>query len=211
MRKQMILASTLLMTGGLMFAQAPAAGAGNDTNSAATPTHETAKPTAAKSSKKMDDMFARKAAEGGMAEVELGKLAAGKATNPDVKAFAQRMVDDHTKAGDQLKSIVGQANIQLPTDVNAKDKAEKGRLSKLSGAAFDRAYINHMVIDHKKDVADFQKEAKTGQDDAIKNFAQQTLPTLQDHLKAAQDAQMKVKGSASATNAGKTSNSTSAQ
>ncbi len=190
------------MTGGLMFAQAPASGAGSSTNSAAASTsQDTAKPTAAKSSTKMDDMFAKKAAEGGMAEVELGKLATDKASNPEVKSFGERMVNDHTKANDELKGVAGKEGIQLPTDLNAKDKAEKERLSKLSGAAFDRAYINHMVLDHKKDVADFQKEASTGKDDAIKNFASQTLPTLQDHLKQAQDAQSKVKAGGKTTSA----------
>src|ERR1019366_1566447 len=202
MRKYTILATTVLM-GGMVFAQAPATGSGTDTNSAATATHETSKPAAGKTgSKKMDDTFAKKAAEGGMAEGELGKLAADKATNEDVKAFGKRMVDDHTKAGDQLKGIAEKENIPLPTELNAKDKAQKDRLSKLSGDAFDRAYINHMVMDHKQDVADFQKEANNGQDDAIKNFAQQTLPTLQDHLKQAQDAQTNVRG-AKATNSPK--------
>ncbi len=186
MRKYTILASTVLMMSGLMLAQAPASDSGSDAS----------KPTAVKSSKKMDAVFAKKAAEGGMAEVELGKLAADKGTAPEVKAFGQRMVDDHSKANDQLKGIAGQESITLPTDLNAKDKAEKARLSKLSGAAFDRAYINHMVMDHKQDIADFKKEATSGQDDAIKNFAAQTLPTLQDHLKQAQDAQSKVKGPA---------------
>jgi putative membrane protein len=199
MRKYTILATTVLMSG-MVFAQAPATGSGTDTNSAATATHENSKPAAGKTgTKKMDDMFAKNAAEGGMAEVELGKLAADKATNEDVKAFGKRMVDDHTKAGDQLKGIAAKENIQLPTELNAKDKAQKDRLSKLSGEAFDRAYINHMVMDHKQDVADFQKEANNGQDDAIKNFAQQTLPTLQDHLKQAQDAQIKVRGAKATT------------
>jgi putative membrane protein len=144
-----------------------------------------------------------------MAEVELGKLAAQKATNADVKAFGQRMVDDHTKANDQLKGIASQENITLPTDLSAKDKAEQNRLSKLSGEAFDRAYINHMVMDHKKDVADFQKEANGGKNDAIKNFASQTLPTLQDHLKQAQDAQRNVKASAATKSSKGTSASAS--
>jgi putative membrane protein len=205
MRKYTILASTLLITCGMMLAQAPATGAGADTNAGATATHENAKPAAGKNgSKKMDDMFAKKAAAGGMAEVEMGKLAADKATNDDVKAFGKRMVDDHTKAGEQLKQVAKQENIQLPTELSAKDKAEKDRLSKLSGDAFDRAYINHMVMDHKKDVADFQKEANNGQDDAIKNFAQQTLPTLQDHLKQAEDAQAKVRPAASKKDASAT-------
>src|SRR5579885_1157926 len=140
MRKYWILAGTLVMTSGLMLGQATTTDTTSGTNSPSATAGGGAKPGAAKNSKKMDDMFAKKAAEGGMAEVELGKLAADKGTSPDVKAFGQRMVDDHTKANDQLKSVASQENIALPTDINAKDKAEKDRLSKLSGAAFDRAY-----------------------------------------------------------------------
>jgi len=188
MRKTMILASTLLMTGGLLFAQSSS----SSTPQSTADTSSSSKPTAAKSSTKMDDSFAKKAAEGGLTEVELGQLATQKASDPAVKAFGQRMVDDHTKANDQLKTIAAQENIQLPTEPNAKDQAEKARLAKLSGAAFDKAYINHMVMDHKKDIAEFKREANTGKDEQIKNFASQTLPTLQDHLKQAEDAQKKV-------------------
>src|SRR5581483_6292960 len=173
MRKTMILASTLLMTGGLLFAQSSS----SSTPQSTADTSSSSKPTAAKSSTKMDDSFAKKAAEGGLTEVELGQLATQKASDPAVKAFGQRMVDDHTKANDQLKTIAAQENIQLPTEPNAKDQAEKARLAKLSGAAFDKAYINHMVMDHKKDIAEFKREANTGKDEQIKNFASQTLPT----------------------------------
>ncbi len=150
-----------------------------------------------------------KAAQGGLAEVQLGQLAAQKASNPDVKAFGQKMVDDHTKANDQLKDIASKNSIAVPTELSAKDKAEHERLSKLSGDAFDKAYMSHMVADHKKDVAEFKKEANSGKDDAVKNFAQQTLPTLQEHLKMAQETNGKLKGSASASNA-KSGNSANA-
>lgn len=194
MRKYMILASTLLMSSGLMLAQAT-----GSSSEAATSTSKKSAGTRSTA----DSAFAKKAAAGGMAEVELGKLATQKASNADVKAFGQRMVDDHSKANDQLKGIASQQNITLPTDLSAKDKAEQERLSKLSGDAFDRAYINHMVMDHKKDVAEFQKEANSGKDEAIKNFASQTLPTLQDHLKQAQDAQKNVKASAASSKSSK--------
>jgi putative membrane protein len=197
MRKYTIFVSTLLLSGGLLFAQAPTSS--SDTGSSAKPA--TAKKSAGTRAV-ADNTFAKKAAEGGLTEVELGKLATEKASNPDVKAFGQRMVDDHSKANDQLKGIAGQQNITLPTDLNAKHKAERDRLSKLSGEAFDHAYINHMVLDHKKDIAEFQKEANSGKNDAIKNFASQTLPTLQDHLKQAQDAQKSAKASAANTGKG---------
>ena len=196
MRKYAIVASTILMTGGLMFGQATASSSNNAGTSA-----DTSKPAAAKSSKKMDQTFAMKAAQGGLAEVQLGQLAAQKASNPDVKAFGQKMVDDHQKANDQLKEAAAKNNIALPTEPSAKDKAEAARLEKLSGAAFDKAYMMHMVADHKKDVAEFQREAKSGQDEQIKGFAQQTLPTLQEHLKMAQETQGKLKGSSGAKSA----------
>jgi putative membrane protein len=133
-----------------------------------------------------DRKFVMEAAQGGMAEVEMGQLATEKASNPDVKKFGQRMVDDHTKANDQLKQVASQEGIQLPTSISAKDKMTKERLSKLSGADFDKAYMADMVKDHTKDVADFQKESTSGKDPAVKDFATQTLPTLQSHLQAAQ-------------------------
>src|SRR5205823_13350550 len=88
-----------------------------------------------------DHKFAMDAAAGGMAEVELGRLAASKASNADVKNFAQRMVDDHSKANDELKSVASKENIKLPAAIDAKHKATIDRFSKLSGAAFDRAYV----------------------------------------------------------------------
>jgi putative membrane protein len=133
-----------------------------------------------------DKMFMDKAAQGGMAEVQLGQLATEKAQSDDVKKFGQRMVDDHSKANDQLKSLASQKSVTLPTDLNAKDKALKDRLSKLSGAQFDHAYMQAMVKDHKEDIAEFQKEANRGKDSDVKNWASQTLPTLQDHLKMAE-------------------------
>jgi putative membrane protein len=136
--------------------------------------------------------FVKNAAQGGMAEVELGKLATEKASSDDVKQFGQRMVDDHSKANDQLKQIASQKSIDVPSDLNAKDKATKDRLSKLSGPAFDRAYMKHMVADHTKDVAEFKKQANTGSDSDIKGFASSTLPTLEDHLKMAKDINAKV-------------------
>jgi putative membrane protein len=133
-----------------------------------------------------DKKFVMAAADGGMAEVELGQLAVEKGSSDDVKKFGQRMVDDHSKANDQLKQLAASKGVDLPQDVSAKDKATKARLSKLSGDQFDKAYMADMVQDHKKDVADFKKESQSGKDTDIKNFASQTLPTLQDHLKQAQ-------------------------
>ena len=133
-----------------------------------------------------DKTFVKKAAAGGLAEVELGQLATQKASSEDVKKFGQRMVDDHSKANDQLKQVAAEQHIDLPTELNAKDKATKARLEKLSGEQFDRAYMSDMVKDHRKDVGEFAHEAKMGKDPAVKSFAESTLPTLRDHLKEAE-------------------------
>jgi putative membrane protein len=135
---------------------------------------------------KTDTAFVDKAARGGLAEVELGQLAVQKASSDDVKKFGQRMVDDHTKANDELKQVAAQEHMDLPQQMNAKDKATKARLEKLSGKQFDRAYMNNMVKDHQKDVTEFERESKMAKDPAVKGFAEQTLPTLREHLKEAE-------------------------
>ncbi len=135
-----------------------------------------------------DERFVKEAAIGGMAEVELGKLAADKASSAEVKRFGQRMVDDHGKANDELKTLAGNKNIDLPTAPDAKSQSLMDRLSKLSGDAFDRAYMQEMVKDHRKDVNEFRDYAKSGKDPDIKAWAAKTLPTLEEHLKLAQDA-----------------------
>ena len=152
----------------------------------------------------MDKHFVRKAAQGGIAEVELGKLATQKASSDEVKKFGQRMVDDHSKANDQLKQLAQQKGVDLPTQPDAKDQAAMKRLEKLSGDQFDKAYMTDMVKDHTKDVAEFQMEANSGSDSDIKAFASKTLPTLQDHLKMAQDTLASLgSGSSTATGSSK--------
>jgi putative membrane protein len=133
-----------------------------------------------------DTKFMKEAAEGGMAEVALGQLAVEKASSSDVKKFGQRMVDDHGKANDDLKQLASQKNVDLPQDLNAKDKATKASLEKLSGQQFDQAYMKDMLKDHKKDIADFRRESRSARDPDVKKFASQTLPTLEEHLKQAE-------------------------
>lgn len=133
-----------------------------------------------------DTHFVKKAAEGGLAEVELGQLAVQKASSEQVKKFGQRMVDDHSKANDELKEVASKDHITLPTQPDAKDKATKARLEKLSGAEFDKAYMSDMVKDHRHDVSEFARESKDAKNPDIKSFAQQTLPTLREHLKLAE-------------------------
>lgn len=132
-----------------------------------------------------DASFMKKAAEGNKAEVELGKMAKQKASSDAVKSFGERMMTDHKQASEQLETVAGKLGVSLPNKVNAKDQATKDRLEKLSGKQFDEAYMRDMVMDHTKDVAEFKRAASSASNPDVKNFAQQTLPTLQDHLKQA--------------------------
>jgi putative membrane protein len=138
--------------------------------------------------------FAMKAADGGMAEVELGRLATQKASNDKVKQFGQKMVDDHSKANDALKKAASQEGLDLPADTSEKHKKLVQKLSGLSGAAFDKAYMNEMVKDHVEDVKEFEKASKAPGDSPVKSFAASTLPTLKDHLQMARDIDNEVKG-----------------
>jgi putative membrane protein len=149
-----------------------------------------------------DAEFAKAAAEGGMVEVKLGQLAQEKGSSDKVKDFGKRMVDDHTLAGEQLKTVASQENIALPSELNKHDQAMYNKLSALSGDAFDRAYAKDMVNDHRKDIDDFKQEAGNGKNQAIKSFASQTLPTLQDHLKQAKEMQHAVSATSNKSNGG---------
>ena len=133
-----------------------------------------------------DQQFLMKAAQGGMAEVALGRLAEKNASNSSVKQFGERMVQDHTKANDQAKSLASQKGVTLPASMNSKDEALERTLSSKTGSDFDKAYITAMLKDHKEDIAEFQNEANSGIDRDIKAWASKTLPTLQEHYRMAE-------------------------
>ncbi len=141
-----------------------------------------------------DQKFMTKAAEGGMAEVALGRLASEHGGSDAVKQFGQRMVTDHGKANDELTQLAQQKGVSLPTAPDAKDQKLIDRLSKLSGADFDRAYMRAMVRDHNKDVKEFQREAQRGKDADVQSWASKTLPTLQEHQQQAKQLVATVKG-----------------
>ena len=147
-----------------------------------------------------DADFAKEAAQGGMAEVKLGQLAEDKGSSDEVKQFGKRMVEDHSQANEKLKSVASQTNVKLPTALNKHDQATYDKLSKLSGEEFDRAYARDMVKDHQNDISAFQREADSGRDPSIKQFASETLPTLHDHLKMARDMMHAVSPSNAAKN-----------
>lgn len=172
---------------------------GQQTGRQPTSTNDSSRTTTENKKSSADETFAKKAAAGGMAEVKLGQLAEERGSNPAVKNFGRRMVQDHSKANDELKSTTSRENVELPTDMDKSDQATYDRLSKLSGDAFDKAYARDMVKDHSKDVSEFQKEAKNGRDENIKNFAAQTLPTLQSHFDQARQLEATVNHSANSS------------
>ena len=129
-----------------------------------------------------DLAFMNSAAPSNMAEVELGKMASTKAASNDVKQFGQKMVEDHSKANDELKQLAAQKKVMLPPDVMPGHKQLMEKLSKLSGADFDKEYVAAMVEAHEKDVAAFENVSKTAADADVKAFATKTLPTLKMHL-----------------------------
>ncbi|MDZ7963063.1 MAG: DUF4142 domain-containing protein [Aulosira sp. DedQUE10] len=134
----------------------------------------------------LDRHFMTEAAQGGLAEVQLGQLASQRGANNTVKQYGQRMVQDHTQANSQLQQLAKQKGVTLPKSLNSEHQQVKQQLTKLSDRNFDRQYMNHMVQDHEKTVSLFQREAQEGQDADVKAFATQTLPTLQEHLQQAQ-------------------------
>lgn len=139
------------------------------------------------------DSFWNEAAQSGMAEVMLGNLALQKSSNEEVKQMAQKIVDDHTAANNELKDLAASKSATLTTEVNAKQKATYAKLIALSGEEFDKEFIKVMVKDHEKAVSLFQKQVDKGADADVKAFAAKTLPTLQGHLESAKAMNDKMK------------------
>ena len=140
-----------------------------------------------------DKDFMGKAVQGGLAEVQLGGIAVQKAQNEEVKAFGQKMITDHSRANSELRTIITQKGVNIPSTTTVEQAESMNKLSKLSGAAFDKEYVRMMVEDHEKDVAEFQKEANTGTDIDTKEFAADTLPKLKMHLEMIKSISSKLK------------------
>jgi putative membrane protein len=152
-----------------------------------------------------DRTFVTKAAQIGLAEVQTGELAKSKASSDQAKQFGDHMVTDHTKTNDQLKQIVSSKQMDLPTAPAAKDQATLKRLQGMSGAQFDRAYLDSQIAGHKEAISAFQSEARSGRDPELKAFATATLPNLQEHLRMATDASKTTKASSREKSGGSTS------
>lgn len=143
-----------------------------------------------------DRKFLEKAAKDGMAEVELGQIAAQKASSDQVRQFAQQMVQEHTRANEQLQSIAQSQGLTLPTELDRSHRRDIEKLQKLSGAEFDKEYMERMVDDHQKDVKLFRKQAEDGEHPQLKQFAADTLPGLEHHLSMAKQTEEVAKAQA---------------
>jgi putative membrane protein len=133
-----------------------------------------------------DEMFVTKAAQGGLAEVQMGQLAEQKGASPEVKQFGKMLADDHTQANQELQQIAQQTNIPLPSQSSSIQQGESRKLQSLSGAAFDKQFVATQLESHQKDIPVFKVEAESSTNPALKAFAQKTLPTLQKHLRRAE-------------------------
>jgi len=134
-----------------------------------------------------DRTFMREAAMGGVAEVRLGRLAVQQGARESVRNFGQRMVDDHSRAAEELRQIARNKGISLPGEMDTEARALYRRLSRLHGAAFDSAYIRAMREDHQKDIEAFRKEARNGRDSDVRAFADRTLPIIREHYQMVSD------------------------
>ena len=141
-------------------------------------------PVGAFAASNSDASFYKNAAEGGIFEVDAGRMAQEKGSSQQVKDFGSMMVKDHTAASDKLQSLASSKNITLPTSAGAVQMAAEAKLKMLSGTLFDKSYVKSQVAAHQKTIVLFQKEASSGRDSDAKTFASATLPTLRSHLKA---------------------------
>jgi putative membrane protein len=143
--------------------------------------------------KEKDTDFAIAAADGGMLEVELAKVAQQKATSAEVKKFAQMMIDDHSKANDELKAVAAQKNISLPATLSEKSQGKLKDFQEKEADNFDKDYVDFMVDDHEDVIDAFEKEAENGKDPELKSWASGKLTTLRHHLEMAKATQESVK------------------
>lgn len=140
-----------------------------------------------------DAEFAVKAADGGMLEVKLGELAQTNASNPEVKEFAKMMVDEHSKANEELKTIAASKNISLPSALSDKCQKDYDDLAEKRGEDFDKAYTDFMVKDHKEDLDNFKDQAEKGNDSELRSWAAGKVATLEHHLEMSRQAESAAK------------------
>ena len=145
--------------------------------------------TLASAADKASSTFLVKAIEGNFAEVQMGELAQKNGQSPEVKSFGEMLQSDHSAANEKALDAAMELGVKTPQAPNAAQKQAYDRMAKMTGAAFDKAFAQHMVADHKKDIAEYRTEAKRS--DVAGKYAADTLPTLRKHLETAQSLQSK--------------------
>ena len=135
--------------------------------------------------------FVKEAGGGNLAEAKLGELAQSKSTNAEVKTFGQTMIADHTRANTDLGAVAGKKGMPFEPKINTRNEASYERLSKLSGSAFDKAYVDAMISDHEADATEYQQAIKDGSDADLKKYATDTLQVVEHHLQMAKDIKEK--------------------
>ncbi len=183
-----ILSSAVLLTPSFapVFAQTNSSTTGSGGNSTAGDTGMNRSGMSGMTGSAKDKKFLMTAAQGGLAEIQLGQLATQKSNNQQVKDFGQKMITDHTQLNDQMKPIAQSMGVPVPTSPSPKDQAEATKLSALSGESFDKAYIAYMVKDHQKDVREFKAEEASTQDPTLKTTVAQGLTVIEGHLQMAE-------------------------
>ncbi len=134
-----------------------------------------------------DKKFVACIAKDGLMEIKLAELAQSHASSPEVKAFAQHMIDDHTKAANELKMLADRKNMMFPTSLDDKQQQMYNKMEKLQGNDFDKHYMKCMKKAHNKAICKFKKEAKKGDDIDLKGWAEKTVPTLEHHKQMAKE------------------------
>lgn len=145
-------------------------------------------------SEKDDAAFAVAATDGALLEIELGRLAASRATTEEIKILGQTVSDDHGRANAELGGMIENKGISVPTTLSAESQKKFNELSAKNGAAFDQAYAAFMVNDHQEEIEVYKKQATNGTDPELKAWAARKVPILQHHLTLAQNAQKIVSG-----------------
>lgn len=147
---------------------------------------------AASAQEMTDQQFVSLAATGGLAEVELGRLATQRGGRAGVQRFGERMVMDHGAMNAELAQLAARKGLRVPTTLDDPHRQDVDRLARLSGDDFDRAYMQHMVADHTKDIAHFEQQAQAGTDSDLKALAASALPVLRQHLEMARSVNTQV-------------------
>ena len=146
--------------------------------------------------------FLQEAIRGNTAEVKMGELAKERAQSKDVRDYGQMLIDDHSKGNKKATEIARRMNISAPTEESAEQKQERDAMAKLSGSEFDTTFLSHMVQDHQEDIAKYTAQAQNGDSSKITDFANDSLPTLKEHLSKAQSIESKLSDRSSSTERG---------